>query len=122
MDINVNPNTNGYGHASGTFPLNQMSNSTKPQPWYKLVKQVKGSEKVEVICKSHANMPPKLEILRLREEFKNLIEMGCLNAALEDLSGADFKLSCIKNGVAIEIYYELVMETEYTCVQYDAMI
>lgn len=121
MDITTNPNvSNSTGCGFGFNPMNQKPNT--PQPWYKLIKQVKGSEKVEVICKSHANMPPKLEILRLREEFKNLIEMGCLNAALEDLSGADFKLSCIKNGAAVEIYYELVMESEYQCIQYDPMI
>ncbi len=122
MDINCNPNTNNYGKACGTFPLNQMSNNTKSQPWYKLVKKMKGSDQVEVIAKSHASMPPKLEIIRLKEEFSNLIELGALNASLEDLSGSDFKLSFISGSTMVELYYELIMETEYNCIQYDPMI
>lgn len=120
MNINTNPNVNdSNGRGYGFVPMNQKEN---PQPWYKLVKKMKGSDQVEVIAKSHASMPQKLEIIRLHEEFSNLIELGALNASLEDLSGSDFKLSFISGSTMVELYYELIMETEYNCIQYDPMI
>ena len=75
-----------------------------------------------MICKSFAEMPPKLELLRLKQEFINLGELGALNASIEDLSGSDFKVSFIHNGSLVEIYYELIKETEYSTTQYDPMI
>ena len=89
---------------------------------YKLIKRMKGSQRVDVICKSFAEMPPKLELLQLKQEFINLGELGALNASIEDLSGSDFKVSFIHNGSLVEIYYELIMETEHNTTQYDPMI
>ena len=92
------------------------------KPCYKLIKRLKGSQRVDVICKSFAEMPPKLELLQLKQEFINLGELGALNASIEDLSGSDFKVSFVRNGSLVEIYYELIMETEYNTTQYDPMI
>ena len=89
---------------------------------FKLIKKMKGSQQVDVICKSFAEMPPKLELLQLKQEFINLGELGALNASIEDLSGSDFKVSFVHNGSLVEIYYELIMETEHNTVQYDPMI
>lgn len=121
-NIGVNPFINdktGHASVSAGVDLSQMKNQ---QNSYKLIKRMKGSQQVDVICKSFAEMPPKLELLQLKQEFINLGEMGALNASIEDLSGSDFKVSFIHNGSLVEIYYELIMETEHNTVQYDPMI
>ena len=99
---------------------NQRSNDNKTS--YKFIKRVKGTRNVDVLCKSFSKMPPKLELLNLRQELNRLIKVGVLNASIDDLSGSDFKLSFVKNGVLLEIYYELIEETEYSTAQYDPMI
>lgn len=123
-NIGVNPFINDKtGHASVSAGVDldrQMKNQIKP--CFKLIKRMKGSQQVDVICKSFAEMPPKLELLQLKQEFINLGELGALNASIEDLSGSDFKVSFIHNGSLVEIYYELIMETEHNTVQYDPMI
>ena len=121
-NIGVNPFINdktGHASVSAGVDLSQMKNQ---QNSYKLIKRMKGSQQVDVICKSFAEMPPKLELLQLKQEFINLGEMGALNASIEDLSGSDFKVSFVHNGSLVEIYYELIMETEHNTVQYDPMI
>lgn len=120
MNITTTPNINdANGCGFGFNPMNQKPND---QPVYKLVKKIKGSDHVEVISKAFASMPPKLESLRLKEEFTNLIKIGCLNAALEEVAGSDFRLTFVKDGQKVEIYYELIMETNYSSVSYDPMI
>lgn len=112
------------GHASVSAGVDlgcQMKNQQN-KACYKLVKRMKGSQRVDVICKSFAEMPPKLELLQLKQEFINLGELGALNASIDDLSGSDFKVSFIHNGSLVEIHYELIMETEHNTVQYDPMI
>lgn len=115
----INNDQTGHASVSAGVDLNQMKNQ---QACYKLIKRMKGSQRVDVICKSFAEMPPKLELLQLKQEFINLGEMGALNASIEDLSGSDFKVSFINDGSLVEIYYELIMETEYNTTQYDPMI
>lgn len=123
-NVGINPFINGNtGHASVSagVDLSQMKNQQN-KACFKLIKKMKGSQQVDVICKSFAEMPPKLELLRLKQEFINLGELGALNASIEDLSGSDFKVSFIHNGSLVEIYYELIKETEYSTTQYDPMI
>lgn len=110
----------GHASVSAGVDLSQMKNQNKA--CYKLIKRMKGSQQVDVICKSFAEMSPKLELLQLKQEFINLGELGALNASIEDLSGSDFKVSFVHNGSLVEIYYELIMETEHNTVQYDPMI
>lgn len=116
----INDNT-GHASVSAGVDLSQMKNKQN-KACYKLIKRMKGSQQVDVICKSFAEMPPKLELLRLKQEFINFGELGALNASIEDLSGSDFKVSFIHNGSLVEIYYELIKETEYSTTQYDPMI
>lgn len=124
-NVGINPFINdNTGHASvsaGVDLSHQMPNRQN-KACFKLIKKMKGSQHVDVICKSFAEMPPKLELLRLKQEFINLGELGALNASIEDLSGSDFKVSFIHNGSLVEIYYELIKETEYSTTQYDPMI
>lgn len=123
-NIGVNPFINdktGHASVSAGVDLSQMKNP-QSKPCYKLIKRLKGSQRVDVICKSFAEMPPKLELLQLKQEFINLGELGALNASIEDLSGSDFKVSFVRNGSLVEIYYELIKETEYSTTQYDPMI
>lgn len=121
-NIGVNPFINdktGHASVSAGVDLSQMKNQ---QNSYKLIKRMKGSQQVDVICKSFAEMPPKLELLQLKQELINLGELGALNASIEDLSGSDFKVSFVHNGSLVEICYGLIMETEHNTVQYDPMI
>ena len=123
-NIGINPFINdktGNASVAGIGMTCQMKNQ-QSKPCYKLIKRLKGSQRVDVICKSFAEMPPKLELLRLKQEFINLGELGALDASIEDLSGSDFKVSFIHNGSLVEIYYELIKETEYSTTQYDPMI
>ena len=121
-NIGVNPFINGKtGHASVSAGVD-LDRQMQIKPCFKLIKRMKGSQQVDVICKSFAEMPPKLELLQLKQEFINLGELGALNASIEDLSGSDFKVSFIHNESLVEIYYELIMETEHNTVQYDPMI
>ena len=123
-NIGVNPFINdktGHASVSAGVDLSQMKNPQN-KACFKLIKRLKGSQRVDVICKSFAEMPPKLELLQLKQEFINLGELGALNASIEDLSGSDFKVSFIHNGSLVEIYYELIKETEYSTTQYDPMI
>ena len=123
-NIGVNPFINdktGHASVSAGVDLSQMKNPQN-KACFKLIKKMKGSQQVDVICKSFAEMPPKLELLRLKQEFINLGELGALDASIEDLSGSDFKVSFIHNGSLVEIYYELIKETEYSTTQYDPMI
>ena len=135
-NVGINPFINdNTGHASvsaGVDLSHQMPN-LQNKACFKLIKKMKGSQQVveilkditsqvDVICKSFAEMPPKLELLRLKQEFINLGELGALNASIEDLSGSDFKVSFIHNGSLVEIYYKLIKETEYSTTQYDPMI
>lgn len=120
-NIGVNPFINdktGHASVSAGVDLNCQQNKA----CFKLIKKMKGSQRVDVICKSFAEMPPKLELLQLKQEFINLGKLGALNASIEDLSGSDFKVSFISDGSLVEIYYELIMETEYNTTQYDPMI
>lgn len=123
-NIGVNPFINdktGHASVSAGVDLNcQMNQQNKA--CFKLIKKMKGSQQVDVICKSFAEMPPKLELLQLKQELINLGELGALNASIEDLSGSDFKVSFIHNGSLVEICYGLIMETEHNTVQYDPMI
>ena len=123
-NIGVNPFINdktGHTSVSAGVDLNcQMNQQIKP--CFKLIKKMKGSQQVDVICKSFAEMPPKLELLQLKQELINLGELGALNASIEDLSGSDFKVSFVHNGSLVEICYGLIMETEHNTVQYDTMI
>ena len=124
-NVGINPFiTDNTGHASVSAGVDLSHQMPKQQskPCYKLIKRLKGSQRVDVICKSFAEMPPKLELLQLKQEFINLGELGALNASIDDLSGSDFKVSFIHNGSLVEIYYELIMETEYSTTQYDRMI
>lgn len=117
----INDNT-GHASVSAGVDLSQTKNQQN-KPCYKLIKRLKGwSQRVDVICKSFAEMPPKLELLQLKQELINLGELGALNASIEDLSGSDFKVSFIHNGSLVEICYGLIMETEHNTVQYDPMI
>ena len=123
-NIGVNPFINdktGHASVSAGVDLSQMKNPQN-KACFKLIKRLKGSQRVDVICKSFAEMPPKLELLQLKQEFINLGELGALNASIEDLSGSDFKVSFVHNGSLVEIYYELIKETEYSTTQYDPMI
>lgn len=123
-NIGVNPFINdktGHASVSAGVDLSQMKNPQN-KACFKLIKRLKGSQRVDVICKSFAEMPPKLGLLRLKQEFINLGELGALNASIEDLSGSDFKVSFIHNGSLAEIYYELIKEAEYSTTQYDPMI
>lgn len=122
-NYNINPFINdktGNASVSAGVDLSQMKNQNKA--CYKLIKRMKGSQQVDVICKSFAEMPPKLELLQLKQELINFGELGALNASIEDLSGSDFKVSFVHNGSLVEIYYELIMETEHNTTQYDPMI
>ena len=122
-NYNINPFINdktGHASVSAGVDLSQMKNQNKA--CYKLIKRMKGSQQVDVICKSFAEMPPKLELLQLKQELINFGELGALNASIEDLSGSDFKVSFVHNGSLVEIHYELIMETEHNTVQYDPMI
>lgn len=122
-NIGVNPFINdktGHASVSAGVDLSQMKNQNKA--CFKLIKKMKGSQQVDVICKSFAEMPPKLELLQLKQELINLGELGALNASIEDLSGSDFKVSFVHNGSLVEICYGLIMETEHNTVQYDPMI
>lgn len=127
-NYNIGPNpfiNNQADHASVSagVDLGHQMNNQQNKACFKLIKKMKeGSQRVDVICKSFAEMPPKLELLQLKQEFINLGELGALNASIEDLSGSDFKVSFIHNGSLVEIYYELIMETEHNTVQYDPMI
>lgn len=117
----INDNT-GHASVSAGVDLSHQMPKQQSKPCYKLIKRLKGSQRVDVICKSFAEMPPKLELLQLKQEFINLGELGALNASIEDISGSDFKVSFVRNGSLVEIYYELIMETEYNTTQYDPMI
>lgn len=123
-NIGVNPFINdktGHASVSAGVDLNcQMNQQNKA--CFKLIKKMKGSHQVDMICKSFAEMPPKLELLQLKQELINLGELGALNASIEDLSGSDFKVSFVHNGSLVEICYGLIMETEHNTVQYDPMI
>lgn len=123
-NVGINPfinDTTGHASVSAGVDLSQMKNQQN-KACYKLIKRMKGSQRVDVICKSFAEMPPKLELLQLKQELINLGKLGALNASIEDLSGSDFKVSFINDGSLVEIYYELIMETEYNTTQYDPMI
>lgn len=121
-NIGVNPFINDKtGHASVSAGVD-LDRQMQIKPCFKLIKRMKGSQQVDVICKSFAEMPPKLELLQLKQELINLGELGALNASIEDLSGSDFKVSFIHNGSLVEIHYGLIMETEHNTVQYDPMI
>lgn len=125
-NIGPNPfiNNDQTGHASVSAGVDLSHQMPNPQnkACFKLIKKMKGSQQVDVICKSFAEMPPKLELLRLKQELINLGELGALDASIEDLSGSDFKVSFIHNGSLVEICYGLIMETEYSTTQYDPMI
>ena len=123
-NVGINPNVNNStGRAQiGIDLTKQRMPNPQPMVWYKLVKKMSGSDHVEVITKSHASCPPKFAIMQLHDEFANLIELGVLNAALIDMSGSDFKLSFVHNGCVVEIFYELIMETERETAHYDPMI
>lgn len=121
-NIGVNPFINDKtGHASVSAGVD-LDCQMQIKPCFKLIKRMKGSQQVDVICKSFAEMPPKLELLQLKQELINLGELGALNASIEDLSGSDFKVSFVHNGSLVEICYGLIMETEHNTVQYDPMI
>lgn len=80
---------------------------------YKLVK-IYGA-KQEVICRSYASMPPKMEMERLHDEFKKLIDDGCLKASIfVPASKAGFRLSYNKGNQVIDVWYELRLETNYS--------
>lgn len=123
-NVGINPNvSNSTGRAQiGIDLTKQQMPNPQPMVWYKLIKKMGDSDHVEVITKSRASCPPKLAIMQLHDEFANLIELGVLNAALIEMSGSDFKLSFVHNGCVVEIFYELIMETERETAHYDPMI
>ena len=81
---------------------------------YKLVR-VSGA-KQEVICRSYASMPPKMEMERLHDEFQGLINAGCLKASIfvpESQTG--FRLTYTdKSQKVVDICYDLRIETNYS--------
>lgn len=81
---------------------------------YKLVKSINNSE--EVICRSYASMPTKMEMERLHDEFQKLIEAGCLKASIfvpESQTG--FRLTYTdKSKKVVDIWYDIRIETNYS--------